>query len=236
MNYDSKKIDLTKLEGVYYTNDNYVKCLTPKGHLTHRLKRIAVHRLVMERHLGRCLFPEEVVHHKNGNRKNNLLSNLQLFRDSAEHLHIAHSCKKQKIKGLWDVELLENLYVEQEKTIQDIADIFDCSHGAVINVLNKLNIKKRKYTFTDKAYENRLKGARAKKPRKESIFTDCDPEWIKEQYVVKKRSLRDIGNELGWHKNKVKRCLESLNIESRTHAQQAGQFMSEYNRSRNEEK
>lgn len=37
------------------------------------------HRYVMEQHLGRPLHAEETVHHKDGNRQNNALANLQLF-------------------------------------------------------------------------------------------------------------------------------------------------------------
>lgn len=43
-------------------------------------------RLRMEKHLGRYLRPEEVVHHKDDDPTNDRLSNLQLFASNAEHL------------------------------------------------------------------------------------------------------------------------------------------------------
>lgn len=51
-----------------------------------------IHRQVMEQILGRKLSPHEIVHHIDGNRKNNIPENLQLTNKSAHTAH--HSAKK----------------------------------------------------------------------------------------------------------------------------------------------
>lgn len=59
-------------------NKGYIRVADPTG----RKRSEAEHRVVMQEHLGRQLFPFETVHHINGDRSDNRLSNLELWSSS----------------------------------------------------------------------------------------------------------------------------------------------------------
>lgn len=72
----------------------YVKIRDPLNIMRDARGYVWEHRLVMARHIGRPLTRTEVVHHIDGNKQNNDISNLMLFASQA--LHIAHHTELEK--------------------------------------------------------------------------------------------------------------------------------------------
>ena len=54
------------------------------------------HRLVMEKHLGRYMKREEIVHHKNKEHRDNRIENLIIFKNSASHMRYHKNPKHVK--------------------------------------------------------------------------------------------------------------------------------------------
>jgi len=68
----------------------------PDGYLRDSKTDKYIHRLVMEKHLGRELLPEENIHHIDGNKSNNKIKNLMIMSNS-EHRKL--ECKNQPRKN-----------------------------------------------------------------------------------------------------------------------------------------
>lgn len=85
--------------------DGYVYVYSPNHPNATIHKYVLEHRLVMEQHLGRYLDPREVVHHKDGDKKNNSIENLELFSQNSAHLSETLRGKKPN----WTEEGIRNM-------------------------------------------------------------------------------------------------------------------------------
>jgi hypothetical protein len=72
---------IREVNGDGYENRGYFIVPVPAElrYLTNGDHAAPEHRLVMAQHLGRALLPTESVHHRDGNRRNNALTNLELW-------------------------------------------------------------------------------------------------------------------------------------------------------------
>src|SRR3990167_5843056 len=93
----------------------YLKIKIGKEHLSADKKGwVLHHRYMMEQHLGRKLLKTEHIHHRNGNRADNRIENLELI------------LVKKHTPGIRSTDLLEELMVQPEivQLSQDIQGIF----------------------------------------------------------------------------------------------------------------
>jgi len=87
----SMRKDRVDREGYWY------KCV-PDHQNASKQGYVAEHHLIMEAHIGRVLKYGEVVHHKNEDRKDNRIENLELMTDSA-HKSLHAKSRKDKKNG-----------------------------------------------------------------------------------------------------------------------------------------
>lgn len=71
--------------GRYVAGSGYVFVKCPDHPRPNKADYVLEHILVIEKYIGRYLKPEERVHHIDGNKSNNDVTNLMLFSNTSEH-------------------------------------------------------------------------------------------------------------------------------------------------------
>ena len=119
-------------KGSKRTTNGYIEVLLEPEDAMYQManKRgyVPEHRLVMARHLGRCLSLTEVVHHRNGIRDDNRLENLELFPSIKEHCALSRTCTNCELKK--EIRLLHWQIKEQSEQIKNLTRVLSGLDGS----------------------------------------------------------------------------------------------------------
>ena len=99
----------------------YIQIKSPNHPLKDARGYVFEHRLVMEKYIGRYLTKNEVVHHIDGNRSNNLIDNLLLLK-RGEHASKHHKGAKRSAESCAKIRLINIGRVRSVETRKKISD------------------------------------------------------------------------------------------------------------------
>ena len=106
--------------------------------LTIENRRIYEHRLVMEQYLDRELTPDEHIHHKDGNKLNNNIDNLEILSREEHCRQHAIESGFGKIKGISPPNKLNKetiLYIQKDRKkgmkLKDLVSKYELAYGTI---------------------------------------------------------------------------------------------------------
>lgn len=94
-------------------------------------RNVREHRWVMERHLGRKLLPYELVHHKDGNKTNNSIDNLELV-GWGEHTINHHIGSMRADQAKRTMQVFALLREENKRLAELTSDMLAALEGAMV--------------------------------------------------------------------------------------------------------
>jgi hypothetical protein len=81
--------------GKYKTGDGYIFIYSPNHPNKTKMGYVLEHRLIMEKHLGRYLTKDEVIHHINHIKDDNRIENLMLLKNNGVHTSLELKGRKR---------------------------------------------------------------------------------------------------------------------------------------------
>lgn len=126
--------------GRHKHSGGYVLAYCP-GHPNQcKLNFVFEHRLVMEKHLGRYLKSEEIIHHVNGDPSDNRIENLEVL-SHGDHMRRHSDCLRGRMKYKIKESYLRHLYDDCELSMVHIGDVTGIPRHTIGNYLKRFGLK-----------------------------------------------------------------------------------------------
>lgn len=165
--------------------NGYIREYNPYHRHGDRRGLVAQHRLVYERHIGRILSRTEVVHHIDGHKANNDISNLQLFANQAEHRR--HHAMTDGNVARYDpvvVEAVRQAAADPKRSLKSL----DLSPKTVLKICEMYNIEWRHWLeFGEDEVREALRG---RTTAEAAAFLGCHPQTLYNRFdhLLEKRN------------------------------------------------